>query len=128
MIKKVVNKLIDLWIYFRRGHGVYLSLVAWAINFVVIQHRLFISSIPEFLEMFPNIFVFGLSFLTIYGTLATVIGYFDYKRGSAPKEAKLISEVNPWISDLAESIVIISEGTDKNEKVRALLDRWINDK
>jgi len=118
----VINRLLRIWIYFRRGHGTYLAFILSFINFIVIQYRLLIQKIPFLQSMFPSLLVFMTVFLATYIPLCIVIGYLDYKRFSVVQENILVARANPYSRDLARALILIADG--RSDEAKKILRKW----
>lgn len=119
----MINRLLRLWIYFRRGHGTYLAFILSFINFIVIQYRLLIQKIPMLQSMFPSLLVFMAVFFAVYIPICILIGYFDYKRFSVIQENVLVTRANPYSRDLARALILLADG--KTEEAKKILEKWV---
>ena len=124
-MRKMKNRTMRWWTYFRRGHSTYLVFVMSFINFVVIQYRLVIETMPTLSFLFPRLTYFLIIFLLIYLPVSTIIGWLDYKRGAVPTEAELGTKANPWAKDVSKSLSLMCEG--KNEEAKRILEKWIGE-
>jgi hypothetical protein len=106
MLRRSARKIRDLWIYFKAGHGGYLSFTLSILNFVVLQHRLLISYVPFLDKYLGSLTSFFLFFLFTYFPLATGIGYFEFKKGEMKRRPML----NPYAQDTIAAHILLSEG------------------
>jgi len=90
-------------------------------NFIVIQYRLLIQTMPLH-DAISSLWMFALLFLVTYIPSAVVIGWLDYKRLAVPVEMGLTAHANPWVKDLSKALILIAEG--KTEEAKKLLRRW----
>jgi len=104
-----LEKLFKIYVYFRRGHSVYLVFFLSLANFIMICTL-----------VLRNILYVALV-LAIYVPLAITVGYFDYKKGCAKTEA----QVHPFWSDLAKALYLIC--LDKREEAKKVLEKWVGD-
>jgi hypothetical protein len=116
------NRFLRYWTYFRRGHNIYLIFIISFLNFVVIQWRLLIEQIQLLEAFFQHFYIFTAIFMVSYISLATIIGWIDYKRGAFPVDQKIAAKVSPWAQDVAKAIILLAEG--KKEEVIALMRKW----
>jgi len=79
-------------VYFRRGHGSWLAYLISFANFVVIQYRLLVERIPFLESLLPSLSAFIATFFLVYVPLAVIIGRYDIKKATVPKEV----EVSPF--------------------------------
>ena len=82
-MKKPFRDIIgDLRIYFLRGHSSWLGFVMTLVNFALIFYNFFwikINWLPDWLKVE---YMFITLFLLVYFPLATLLGYWDMKRGT----------------------------------------------
>jgi len=84
------------WLYFKIGHGTYLSYLVSFAQWVIILYTLYIVQSP-FAYIFPRLLVFALTFTLTYPLLATIIGYIHYKRSPMyESEIEVTTEQNPF--------------------------------
>jgi len=91
-LQKIKERVFRYIVYFRRGHGSWLAYLISFTNFVVIQYRLLIERVPFLESLIPSFTAFVVTFFLIYVPLAIVIGRYDIKRATVPKEV----EVRPF--------------------------------
>jgi len=118
------QRMLRYWVYFRRGHSMYLVFLMSFANFVVIQYRLLLQYVEPLKLLFSNLTAFAVAFFAVYVPLAVVIGWLDFRRGAAPTEAAITGEVNPWVRDLLYAVYSIAEG--RGEEARAALEKWVS--
>lgn len=117
------NRLLRMWSYFRRGHSTYLAFLLSFANFIVIQYRLLVQYIPAIHILFNSILVFTITFFLAYIPLATLIGWYDYKKFSMPIELSLSAKASPWNRDITMALIHIARG--ENEEAVKLLEKWV---
>lgn len=106
MIRKLFRLIRDIWIYFKTGHSGYLVYTISILNFVVLQHRLFISYIPFLSNYIGGLGKFFIIFILTYVPLASIIGYLEYRKGTIVRTPKL----NPYSQDTIEATIKINQG------------------
>lgn len=97
-------------IYFRRGHSVYLALLVSLVNFIVIQYRFLILYIKPLDVLFPSLTIFAVAFIPTYIVLATLIGWWDVRRGMMKTESIVGVQANPYFKDVAKALELIAQG------------------
>ena len=117
-----LKRLYRYSVYFRRGHGVYLAFLVAMLNFVVIQYRLLVQYVKPLDVLFPTLAIFAVAFIPAYILLATLIGWWDTKRGTMKTESIVGIQVNPYFGDVAKALQLIAQGRS-NEAVE-ILERW----
>jgi len=97
--RKILRKSIDRFgvyrLYFMRGYGLYFAIVLTLVNTSLIVYNFLIIKIPPLLNLFAHFWVFALAFLLGLIPFATIIGFFDFKRGTYRKEQLRVMELNP---------------------------------
>ncbi len=78
---RVGRGIRDIWIYFKAGHSGYLPFTLSIMNFIVLQHRLFISYVPFLSQYLEKLSTFVIVFFLTYIPLAVLVGYFDFRKG-----------------------------------------------
>lgn len=67
------------WLDFRNGHSIYLVFAMTFANFITIQYKLLIDTVPYLSEIFNSIWIFALLFILIYVPVSIVLGYWHRK-------------------------------------------------
>lgn len=106
----------------RRGHSAWFAFALSFLNFVVLQYKLMIESVPFLHSMFSSLLLFAVTFAVLYVPIATLVGWKDYKKGFFPTETSVAALSSPWYRDMAKALIYISEG--KNEKAKEILEKW----
>ena len=83
-----MRPLFRIYVYFRRGYGVYIAFLVGVLNFLVIQYRLLIETIPFLKSLFPDALSFGITAFVGLLLGSIVLGYFDYRYGTYQEEVK----------------------------------------
>jgi len=116
------ERVLRYWTYFRRGHGTYLAFLLSFANFMVIQYRLLIEYMPVLKAIFSQLMIFAATFFLVYVPVATVIGWYDYRKFAVPIDASLAARTSPWNRDVAKALMLIAEG--KNTDAKEILKKW----
>jgi hypothetical protein len=98
-VRGVARIARDLWIYFKSGHSGYFAFVLSLLNFVVLQYNLLVERIPFLKEVMPRMGTFILLFSLTYFPIATIVGYYEIKRGATMRGPFL----SPYTQDFLES-------------------------
>lgn len=102
--------------YFFRGHNAWTQFFVAMSQFLIVAYQLFILNYG--LEgFFPNIFVFAFIFMSLYITVATLLGRWDYKRGSFKTDATIQTLANPIFKKMVDDI------QDMKENLQLLLSK-----
>jgi hypothetical protein len=132
MSRKIARIFRDLWIYFKAGHGGYLVYSMSIMNFVVLQHRLLIQSVPFLSKYLGKLSSFIIFFFLTYIPLAIVLGHFEFRKGELTRRPML----NPYIQDSIESTLLLNSGLldyingdadgarEKIEESLNIMNRW----
>lgn len=122
MLNTLRSRFLRYWTYFRRGHSMYLVFIITFMNFVVIQFRLLVEYIPLLSTLFTQIIYFAVVFFFIYGPLAIIIGWQDFKRVAVPMDATLSAKASPYNRDIAQALIFISQG--RRGEATDILEKW----
>ena len=117
------ERILRYWTYFRRGHGTYLAFLLSFANFMVIQYRLLIEYMPALKAIFSQLLIFAATFFLVYVPIATVIGWYDYRKFAVPVDASIAAKTSPWARDLARALMFMAEG--KNKDAIEILKKWV---
>lgn len=105
-----------LWYYFRRGHGNYLAFIVNLTTFVVVVYQLAIRNVPALENIFPNMWIFVVVFVFVYGGMTVLIGWQDMKRGSYMTESTLTFDKHPRMKEQYEAVIRIEKRLNDIEK------------
>jgi len=142
---KLKERILRYVVYFRRGHGSWLAYLISFANFVVIQYRLLVERIPFLESLIPSLSAFIVTFFLVYVPLAIIIGRFDIKKATVPKEievspffyrpvGKEIKVYYPVWDTILEVLEKISEKEGLKDEIkrikeaREILNKWIKGK
>jgi len=117
------GRILRYWTYFRRGHGTYLAFFMSFANFMVIQYRLLIEYVSFLEAFFSSLTAFAATLFLVYLPIATVIGWFDYKKFAVPIDATVAAQANPWVRDLAKGLMLMCDG--KYVEAKEILRKWV---
>ena len=106
MLRDTGRRLRDFWIYFKTGHSTYLVYSLSIMNFITLQHRLLISTIPFLEKYLSRLSTFVIVFFLTYIPIAMALGYFEYKKGEMKRRPML----NPYVQDSIEAQILQSRG------------------
>ncbi len=106
MLRDTGRRVRDFWIYFKTGHSTYLVYSLSIMNFITLQHRLLISTIPFLEKYLSRLSTFVIIFFLTYIPIAMALGYFEYKKGEMKRRPML----NPYIQDTIEAQILQSKG------------------
>jgi len=132
-------------VYFRRGHGSWLVYLISFANFVVIQYRLLVERIPFLESLLPSLSAFIVTFFLVYVPLAVIIGRYDIKKATVPKEVEVspffyrplgkeVKVYYPVWDTILEALEKIAEKEGLEDEVkrireaREVLKRWVKER
>ena len=105
------------WWEFRAGHSVYLIFVLTFINFILIAYRLLIEKIPLFQDLFPNLSIFVLLFLSFYIPAAITIGFW-HRKTQLKVETTLTMQQNPVFAKMFRTMLDVQTGKASDEEIK----------
>ncbi len=111
------------WWEFRTGHSTYLIFLLTFMNFVLIAYRLLIERIPFIQELFPQLWIFVLTFVLGYIPLSIIIGNW-HRRTQLRVESTINILENPLWAKMFRTMLDVQTGKaskEEIEKVRELL-------
>jgi hypothetical protein len=83
------------WWEFRFGHSTYLSFFVSFSQFIILAYTLYLPRVSWVFDIFPNISVFALVFVSTYIPLAVLIGHYIHRKRQMQTELVLSSLQNP---------------------------------
>ncbi|HID09276.1 TPA: hypothetical protein EYP13_03535 [Candidatus Micrarchaeota archaeon] len=114
--------LVRLYTYFKRGWQ-FIAVPVAAVNFVLITYRLLVEKVSFLHRIFPSLTVYALVVVPLGVLLAVLLGYWDYKHGTAPVESERIARYSPWTRSLARALYHLADGDPDAAKQE--LERWM---
>ena len=113
IIKTILRKFFDGFgkyrIYFTRGYSTYFGLFLTLFNTSVLAYNFVIINTPFLYFLFGRFWIFTLVFVVVLVSFGTLLGRFDFKRGSYKKEVLVVAEVNPIWQRVFKSLDSINE-------------------
>ena len=113
------------WWEFRQGHSVYLIFMLTFINFILISYRLLIEKIPVFKNIFPELWIFALIFISIYVPLAIIIGFW-HRKTQLRVETTIVNQQNPILAKMIRTLLDVQTGKatkDEIEEFRKMMEK-----
>jgi len=140
-----MDRLYRYVVYFRRGHGSWLAYLISFANFVVIQYRLLVERIPFLESLLPSLSAFIITFFLVYVPIAIIIGRYDIKKATVPKEVEVspffyrpvgkeVEVYYPVWDTILEALEKIAEKggledeVNKIREAREVLKKWVEQK
>lgn len=111
-----------VYAYFKRGWGLVAAPIG-AFNFLLISYRLLVEKVSFLHGIFPSLTVYAAVMVPLGFVGAVVLGYWDYKHGTAPQESERIARFSPWHRSLMRSLYLIADG--RSEEAKKELERWL---
>lgn len=106
-------KLKRYYVYVKRAHLNYFAFAVQLINFATITYTLLIVNLLHLSLTVEGFILYTVLIAVSYILACGVIGYLDYKRGVLPVEQNLIYSHNPFMRKLAEALLKLSEGDNR---------------
>ncbi len=93
-----------------RGHSQWLFMPMWSINIIIIWYQLFFQQF----NIFENIYLFGILFVSLYIPMAVLVGSWDYKKagGNFQTEQLLAKQRSPVLKELFDRLDRIEKKLD----------------
>jgi len=111
-----------LYAYFKRGWQ-FVAVPVAAVNFLLITYRLLIERIPFLHAVFPSLTVYAVVVVPLGAVVAVLLGYWDYKHGTAPQESERIARFSPWHRSLMRAIYHLADG--EPDKAKEEVREWM---
>lgn len=115
-IPKQMGRLRRWWIYFRRGHNI-LVLGIWTVANTTIIYVLLGNEMPLIYALFTSILIFAVVLWPIYFTAATILGRWDFKKGTYPTEAVIAFTNNPEWNKKWDALMSDLQGVEIDVRV-----------
>ena len=104
------------WMDGRAGHSIYLMFALTFLNFILISHRFFLKEDPLLVELFPNLWIFGLVFLIGYIPISILIGYWHRKTQLSIETALKYLEA-PLFAKMFRTLIDVETGRASKEDI-----------
>jgi len=114
--------LSRIYVYFKRGWSLIAVPIA-ALNFLLISYRLLIERIPALHAVFPTLTAYVLVAVPIGAVVAVLLGWWDYKHGTAPQESERIARYSPWHRSLMRALYYLADGDP--DRAKEEVSRWV---
>jgi len=111
-----------MYAYFKRGWQ-FVAIPIAVLNFILISYRFLVERVPVLHTLFPSLTVYIAVIVPIGAVLAVLLGYWDYKHGTAPRESERIARFSPWNRSLARAIYYLAEGD--TERAKEAIREWM---
>jgi len=112
----VVRKL---WLYFRLGHGSYISFTLSFFNFILLAYRFLIEPNLEQFSLIDNLTTFGIVFVIIYVPIAILIGYW-HRVTQLKVELDLRFTRNTFLAKIMRTLLDKKLGQGKENEIEEL--------
>lgn len=94
---KLKRVAVRMWFYFRTGYSTYLSFPVAFVSYISVLYFLTINSISLLKQIFPVFYLFLIFTILTIPLIATMLGWFHYKRSPFYKAEQMIAiESNPY--------------------------------
>ena len=113
------------WWEFRQGHSTYLIFLLTFMNFVLIAYRLLIERIPFIQELFPQLWIFVLTFVLGYIPLSIIIGNW-HRRTQLRVETTINVLENPLLAKMFRTMLDIQTGKASKEEIEKARELLLN--
>ena len=113
------------WWEFRQGHSTYLIFLLTFMNFVLIAYRLLIERIPFIQELFPQLWIFVLTFVLVYIPLSIIIGNW-HRRTQLRVETTINVLENPLLARMFRTMLDIQTGKASKEEIEKARELLLN--
>jgi hypothetical protein len=107
------------WLDFRLGHSTYLIFLMAFGNFVLIFHRLLIERVEVLNNIFSELWIFVVVFISIYFPLAILVGFW-HRKTQIKVEAELIQKQNPILAKWFRTLIDIQTGNATKEEIETV--------
>jgi hypothetical protein len=111
-----------LWAYAKRGYSSWITYVVGIVQFVVIVYEMSIKNVPALATIFPSLAAFTAVFVATFAPITILVGWWDYRKGSAPMENEVMGLADPWKIDVSRALILLADG--KTEEVKEILRKW----
>lgn len=111
------------WYDFRQGHGLYLIFAMTFTNFVLIFYRLFVEQVEFLGDLFSNLWLFVIIFLSVYIPVAILIGNWHRKTQMKIEHEQSMKQ-SPLMAKNFRIMLDLLEGKASTKEVEDLRKFW----
>jgi len=111
------------WYDFRQGHGLYLIFAMTFTNFVLIFYRLLVEQIEFLGDLFSNLWLFVIIFLSVYIPVAILIGNWHRKTQMKIEHEQSMKQ-SPLMAKNFRIMLDLLEGKASKTEVEDLRKFW----
>ena len=111
------------WFDFRQGHGMYLIFAMTFTNFVLIFYRLLVEQIEFLGDLFSNLWLFVIIFLSVYIPVAILIGNWHRKTQMKIEHEQSMKQ-SPLMAKNFRIMLDLLEGKASTKEVEDLRKFW----
>ena len=111
------------WYDFRQGHGLYLIFAMTFTNFVLIFYRLLVEQIEFLGDLFSNLWLFVIIFLSVYIPVAILIGNWHRKTQMRIEHEQSMKQ-SPLMAKNFRIMLDLLEGKASTKEVEDLRKFW----
>ena len=111
------------WYDFRQGHGLYLIFAMTFTNFVLIFYRLLVEQIEFLGDLFSNLWLFVIIFLSVYIPVAILIGNWHRKTQMKIEHEQSMKQ-SPLMAKNFRIMLDLLEGKASTKEVEDLRKFW----
>ncbi|MHA2363711.1 MAG: hypothetical protein ACXAC7_07120 [Candidatus Hodarchaeales archaeon] len=124
-LRKLVDKGARTKQYFLRGHNAWFALGFSLMNFTLIFYNLLFKNLFFVPNSIKSYSIFFVLFAAFYIPIATIFGFFDFRKGTFAAEQLLSKEISPIWKELFSRLQSLEHG---NRAVLAMLEELQNNK
>ncbi len=111
------------WFDFRQGHGMYLIFAMTFTNFILIFYRLLVEQIEFLGDLFSNLWLFVIIFLSVYIPVAVLIGNWHRKTQMKIEHEQSMKQ-SPLMAKNFRIMLDLLEGKASTKEVEDLRKFW----
>ena len=118
-MEKIDYVVRKLWLYFRLGHGSYISFTLSFFNFILLAYRFLIEPNLEQFSLIGNLTTFGIVFVIIYVPIAILIGYW-HRVTQLKVELDISFTKNTFLAKIMRTLLDSKLGKVKENEIEEL--------
>lgn len=111
------------WYDFRQGHGLYLIFAMTFTNFILIFYRLLVEQVEFLGDLFSNLWLFVIIFLSVYIPVAILIGNWHRKTQMKIEHEQSMKQ-SPLMAKNFRIMLDLLEGKASTKEVEDLRKFW----